>query len=93
MTLDDITEIPLTKRCWMDINSDGVSVQQYASKHHCPIRIALKLFGIPVAYVDIAAIIQMNGNELQIKGTPGEVERCRQELLDGADVAYIQIIR
>lgn len=93
MTLDDITEIPLTKRCWMDINSDGVSVQQYASKHHCPIRIALKLLGIPVAYVEMDAIIQMTGNKLQIKGSWEQVERCRQELLDGADAAYIQIIR
>ena len=62
--------------------------------HNCPIARAMTRHGyknVSVCSSQLMYTINDTTMYLQISGNEQEVDRCRQELLNGADAAYIKV--
>lgn len=81
--------IPLIASDFNSLEDD--CAMQFTGNEDCPIAKALKRLGYP-AYVRVYDYRVENGYYWPIDGRYMEVERCRKELLNGADVAYIETI-
>lgn len=87
--------LPITADCFnsLDIPCWGRYSSQYLDPTDCPIARACKAVGGDFRIGPFSAITNGGFYEcvLRLKGDIPDVERCREELLAGADVAYITI--
>lgn len=93
-------KIPLTADCFdsLDVRCTSDGTNQFVSNDDCPIARSIKKTtkqSLIVTALYVMMKVKGKGFEdlLLIKGNAYEVERCREELLAGAEVAYIEVTK